>query len=94
MKFGVMSPHILLTNEWKGYELSVDGLGLKDFTSPFAVQISNQRESTPIINPPVEKTALNNRDVKDISIYIAGISIDDTSGASPINGRPQLTTAQ
>jgi hypothetical protein len=94
LKFGVVSPNIVLTNEWKRYELSVDRLDLKDVTSPFGVAISNQRGSTPIINPPVEKTPLNNRDVKDISFYLKGISVDDKSADNPINGRPQLTTTQ
>jgi hypothetical protein len=94
LKFGVVSPNIVLTNEWKRYELSVERLDLKDVTSPFGVAISNQRGSTPIINPPIEKTPLNNRDVKDISSYLKGISVDDKAADNPINGRPQLTTTQ
>jgi hypothetical protein len=84
----------VLTNEWKRYELSVERLDLKDVTSPFGIAISNQRGSTPITNPPIEKTPLNNRDVKDISSYLKGISVDDKAADNPINGRPQLTTTQ
>jgi hypothetical protein len=93
--FGVVSPNIVLTNEWKRYELSVDKLDLKDITSPFGLMISNQRGSTPIFpGPASDKPPLNNRDPEDISIYIKGISVDDKSAANPMNSSPQLTTTQ
>jgi hypothetical protein len=93
--FGVVSPNIVLTNEWKRYELSVDKLDLKDITSPFGLMISNQRGSTPIFpGPASDKPPLNNRDPEDISIYIKGISVDDKSAANPMNISPQLTTTQ
>jgi hypothetical protein len=93
--FGVVSPNIVLTNEWKRYELSVDKLDLKDITSPFGLMISNQRGSTPIFpGPASDKPPLNNRDPEDISIYIKGISVDDKSAANPMNSSPQLTTIQ
>jgi hypothetical protein len=94
-KFGVVSPIIVLTNEWKRYELSVDRLDLKDITSPFGLMISNQRGSTPIFpGPASDKPPLNNRNAEDISFYVKGISVDDKSAANPINGRPLLTTTQ
>ena len=82
--FKLMSPNIVLTNDWKRYELSLKGLDLKNTISPFGLEISNQRSGIPILNPPIEKTPLNNRNAKDISIYLKGVSLDDNPGSKSI----------
>lgn len=85
-KFAVVSPDIVLTNNWKRYELNVDGLDLKDITSPFGLVISNQRGSAPIYPGPTSPTPpLNNGNAKDISFYLKGVSIDNIPAVNPIN---------
>ena len=95
LQFEVVSPNIVLTSDWKRYELHVDGLDLKDVSSPFGLVISNQRESTPIspgpdsdkppINNDSDKPPINNGNVKEVSFYLKGISIDNTPAVNPIN---------
>jgi hypothetical protein len=94
LQFEVVSANIVLTNDWKRYELQVDGLDLKNVSSPFGLVISNQRESTPSIpgfgsdTPPI-----NNENVNEVSFYLKGISIDNTPAVDPINIiGPQLTS--
>jgi hypothetical protein len=93
LQFEVVSPNIVLTTDWKRYELDVDGLDMKNVSSPFGLVISNQRESTP--NFPEldsDKPPLNNENMKEVSFYLKGISIDDNPAANPINIiRSQLT---
>jgi hypothetical protein len=86
LQFEVVSPDIVLTNDWKRYELHVDGLDLKNVSSPFGLVISNQRESTPILpGSDSDKPPINNDNVKEVSFYLKGISIDDTPAVNPIN---------
>lgn len=86
LKFAVESPDIVLTNNWKRYELNVDGLDLKDITSLFGLVISNQRGSAPIHPGPTSPTPpLNNGNAKDISFYLKGVSIDNIPAVNPIN---------
>ena len=86
LQFEVVSPDIVLSKDWKRYELPLDGLDLKNVTSPFGLVISNQRESTPIF-PGLgsDKPPINNANVKEVSFYLKGISIDDTPAVNPIN---------
>jgi hypothetical protein len=86
LQFEIVSPNIVLTTDWKRYELNVDGLYLKNVSSPFGLVISNQRESTPIF-PELDsdKPPINNANMKEVSFYLKGISIDDTPAANPIN---------
>jgi hypothetical protein len=85
-KFGVMSADIVLTNNWKRYELNVDGLDLKQVSSPFALLISKQRGSITILpGPTSDRPPLNNANIHDISFYVKGVSIDDIPAANPIN---------
>ncbi|HET7345454.1 MAG TPA: hypothetical protein VFJ05_06255 [Nitrososphaeraceae archaeon] len=85
-KFAVVSPDIVLTNNWKRYELNVDGLDLKGITTPFGLVISNQRGSAPIFpGPDSDRPPLNNGNVKDISFYLKGVSIDTTPAVNPTN---------
>ncbi|HKR72580.1 MAG TPA: hypothetical protein VJR94_00560 [Candidatus Nitrosocosmicus sp.] len=44
LQFEVVSPNIVLTKDWKRYELHLGGLDLQDVSSPFGLVISNQRE--------------------------------------------------
>ena len=75
-KFDFVSPDIVLTNNWKRYEMCVDGPGLKDVSSPFGLVISNQRGSTPVFaGPGSDKPPMNNGNVNEISFYLKGISI-------------------
>lgn len=46
LRFEVVSPNIVLTKDWKRYEIQLSDLDLKDVTSPFGFVISNQREDT------------------------------------------------
>ena len=90
LQFEVVSPNIVLTNDWKRYELSVDGLDLKNVTSPFGLVISNQRESAPMFPGPIsddgsDKPPINNDNVKEVSFYLKGVSIDDMPAVNPIN---------
>jgi hypothetical protein len=110
LQFEVVSPNIVLTKDWKRYELQLDGLDLKNVTSPFGLVISNQRESTPvpgsdklpfgleILNqlgisnqrestpvPGSDTPPINNDNVKEISFYLKGISIDNLPAVNPIN---------
>jgi len=123
LQFEVVSPNIVLTTDWKRYELHLGGLDLKDVSSPFGFVISNQREGTNtfpgsgsdklpfglgsmlfdkfsgILNqregtnifpgsgsgsgsdePPV-----NNDNVREVSFYLKGVSIDNMPAVSPIN---------
>jgi hypothetical protein len=93
-KFGVVSADIVLTNDWKRYEFNLDGLDLKDVTGPFGLVISNHRGSNPIFpGPGSNKPPVNNGNVKEISFYLKGISIDNTLASNPINiVRSQLTS--
>jgi len=86
LQFEVVSPNIVLTKDWKRYELHIDGLDLKDVTSPFGLVISNQREITHMF-PGLgsDKPPINNANVKEVSFYLKGISIDDTPAVNPIN---------
>ena len=85
-KFAVVSPDIVLTNNWKRYELNVEGLDLKGVSITFGLVISNQRGSTPIFpGPGSDKPPMNNGDVKEISFYLKGISIDNAPAVNPIN---------
>jgi hypothetical protein len=92
--FKLMSHNIVLTNDWKRYELSLKGLDLKNTISPFGLEISNQRSGIPILNPPIEKTPLNNRNAKDISIYLKGVSLDDNPAANPLNANTSNSSRQ
>ncbi len=86
LQFEVVSPNIVLTTDWKRYELSVDGVDLKDVSSPFGLVISNQRGSTPTFpGPGSDKPPINNDNVKEVSFYLKGVSIDNTPAANPIN---------
>ncbi len=86
LQFEVVSPNIVLTTDWKRYELSVDGVDLKDVSSPFGLVISNQRGSTPTFpGPGSDKPPINNGNVKEISFYLKGVSIDNTPADNPIN---------
>ena len=86
LQFEVVSPNIVLTNDWKRYELHVDGLDLKDVSSPFGLVISNQRGSTPISpGPDSDKPPINNGNVKEVSFYLKGVSIDNKLAVNPIN---------
>ena len=86
LQFEVVSPNIVLTNDWKRYELHVDGLDLKNVSSPFGLVISNQREITQIFSgPDSDKPPINNANIKEVSFYLKGISIDDTPAVNPIN---------
>jgi hypothetical protein len=86
LQFEVVSPNIVLTSDWKRYELHVDGLDLKNVSSPFGLVISNQRESTDISSgPDSDKPPINNGNVKEVSFYLKGVSIDDTPAVNPIN---------
>jgi hypothetical protein len=95
LQFEVVSPDIVLTNDWKRYELNVDGLDLKNVSSPFGLVISNQRESTPFFpepdsdKPPINNDSdnppINNDNVKEVSFYLKGISIDNNPSVDPIN---------
>jgi hypothetical protein len=85
-RFGAMSGDIVLTNNWKRYELNVDGLDLTNVSSPFALVISKQRGSTPIVpGPTSDRPPLNNANTNDISFYIKGVSIDNMPATQPIN---------
>ncbi len=94
LQFEVVSPNIVLTTDWTRYELNIDGLDLKNVSSPFGLVISNQRESTPMFPGPASDTPpLNNENVKEVSFYLKGISIDNTPAVDPINTiGPQLTS--
>jgi hypothetical protein len=86
LQFEVVSPNIVLTTDWKRYELSVDGVDLKDVSSPFGLVISNQRGSTPTFpGPDSDKPPINNGNVKEVSFYLKGVSIDNTPADNPIN---------
>ncbi len=86
LQFEVVSPNIVLTNDWKRYELHVDGLDLKDVSSPFGLVISNQRGSTPVFpGPGSDKPPINNGNVKEVSFYMKGVSIDNMPAVNPIN---------
>ena len=83
LQFEVVSPNIVLTKDWKRYELHLDGLDLKNVTSPFGLVISNQREGTP--GPGSDKPPINNGNVKEVSFYLKGISLDDMPAVNPVN---------
>jgi hypothetical protein len=86
LQFEVVSPNIVLTNDWKRYELHVDGLDLKNVSSPFGLVISNQRGSTPIFSgPDSDEPPINNANMKEVSFYLKGISIDNNPAVNPIN---------
>ena len=86
LQFEVVSPNIVLTSDWKRYELHLGGLDLKDVSSPFGLVISNQRGSTPIFPGPDSDTPpINNGNVKEVSFYLKGISIDNNPAVNPIN---------
>ena len=81
-----MSPNIVLTKDWKRYELHLGGLDLKDVTSPFGLVISNQREGTPNFSQTgSDKPPMNNDNVKEVSFYLKGVSIDNMPATNPIN---------
>ena len=86
LQFEVVSPNIVLTNDWKRYELHIDRLDLKDVTSPFGLVISNQRGSAPISpGPNSDEPPIINDNVKEVSFYLKGISIDNNPAVNPIN---------
>ena len=86
LQFEVVSPNIVLTNDWKRYELHVDGLDLKNVSSPFGLVISNQRGSTPTFSgPDSDEPPINNANMKEVSFYLKGISIDNNPAVNPIN---------
>jgi hypothetical protein len=87
LQFEIASPDIVLTKEWKRYELHVNGLDLKDVSSPFGIEISNHRGGPPIF-PGVDESHRpppNNDNVKEVSFYLKGISIDNMPAVNAIN---------
>ena len=87
LKFGVTSEDIVLTNDWKRYELNIEGLDSNGVTTPFALVISNQRGNIRDTLPDLDsdKPPMNNPDPKAISFYLKGVSLDNTAAVNPIN---------
>ena len=115
LQFEVVSPNIVLTKDWKRYEVQLDGLDLKNVTSPFGLVISNQRDGTPGPGSDIfpfgvgsmlfdkfselnqregtnifpsdnsDKPPMNNGNVKEVSFYLKGISIDNLPAINPVN---------
>ncbi|MGA6992139.1 MAG: hypothetical protein WBX81_17105, partial [Nitrososphaeraceae archaeon] len=82
LKYAVESNDITLNGDWKRYEFDLKGLDLSSVASPFAMIISDHRNSSRGEQPDFETPGVDTN-VNHITYYFKGLSIDDQENLTP-----------
>jgi hypothetical protein len=82
LKYAVVSNDITLNGDWKRYEFDLEGLDLSSVASPFAMIISDHRNSSRGVQPDFETPGIDTN-VNHITYYFKGLSIDDQEPFTP-----------
>jgi hypothetical protein len=83
LNFAVISKNITLTNDWRRYQLSLNGLDTNGVTNPFGFIVSKVRTHSQVPNSnslyPLDDTNTNH-----IVFFLKGVTIDNNPAINPV----------
>jgi hypothetical protein len=92
--FNAVTQKIVLTNDWKRYEISLDGTSVTGVTDLFGFVLFKGRTNTNPVVPISLRPALNDNNVNNVDFFIKGVAIDGNPPATtPIPLNSTATTS-
>jgi hypothetical protein len=96
LAFNVVTQKVVLTNDWKRYEISLDGTSLTGVTDLFGFVLLKGRTNVNPVVPISLRPALNDNTASNVDFFIKGVAIDGNPPATtpiPANSTASLATA-
>ena len=84
LTFAVSTQNVTLVNDWKRYQISLNGIDLTGVTAPFGIIVSKDRHQTPPSSPGKNRPPLDDKDPNHIVFFLKGVTIDNNLAVNPL----------
>ena len=84
LTFAVTTQNVTLVNDWKRYQISLNGIDLTGVTAPFGIIVSKDRHQTPPSSPGKNRPPLDDKDPNHIVFFLKGVTIDNNLAVNPL----------
>jgi hypothetical protein len=84
LTFAVTTQNVTLVNDWKRYQISLNGIDLTGVTAPFGIIVQKDRHQTPPSSPGNNRPPLDDKDPNHIVFFLKGVTIDNNLAVDPL----------
>ena len=84
LTFAVTTQNVTLINDWKRYQISLNGIGLTGVTAPFGIIVTKDRHQTPPSSSSTNRPPLDDKDPNHIVFFLKGVTIDNNLAVNPL----------
>ena len=92
LEFGTVSKKVALNNDWKRYQISLNGASLTGITDPFGFIISKGKTNVNDSKPTTNRPPLNDNNPNNTLFFLKGVTIDTNTAGNPLPNNITNTT--